>query len=94
MILDFADVFTSAGLATLVSVVLIDLTMAGDNVVIMGTIASGLPERERRRVIMLGVAIALVFLVVFALTATWLLHLTGLLMIGPPHARESDGGAR
>jgi hypothetical protein len=39
VIFDFADVFTSAGLATLVSVVLIDLTMAGDNVVIKGTIA-------------------------------------------------------
>jgi len=69
-------------MAALLSVVLIDLTMAGDNVVIMGTIASGLPERERRRVIMLGVSIALVFLIFFALTATWLLHLTGLLLAG------------
>jgi YjbE family integral membrane protein len=80
--LSLADVFTSGGLATLLSVVLIDLTMAGDNVVIMGTIASGLPERERRRVILLGVGIALVFLIGFALAATWLLHLTGLLLAG------------
>jgi len=80
--LSLADVFTSGGMAALLSVVLIDLTMAGDNVVIMGTIASGLPERERRRVIMLGVSIALVFLIFFALTATWLLHLTGLLLAG------------
>jgi YjbE family integral membrane protein len=80
--LSLADVLTSGGLATLVSVVLIDLTMAGDNVVIMGTLASGLPERDRRRVIMLGVMIALVFLVGFALTATWLLHVTGLLLAG------------
>ena len=80
--LSLADVFTSAGLATLVQVILIDLTMAGDNVVIMGTIASGLPQRDRRRVIMLGVAIALVFLIGFALAATWLLHLTGLLLAG------------
>lgn len=82
MTLDFADIFTSGGLATLLSVVLIDLTMAGDNVVIMGTIASGLPERDRRRVIMFGVAMALVFLIAFALMATWLLHLTGLLLAG------------
>jgi YjbE family integral membrane protein len=80
--LSLADVFTSGGLAALLSVVLIDLTMAGDNVVIMGTIASGLPERERRRVILLGVGIALVFLIGFALAATWLLHLTGLLLAG------------
>ncbi len=81
-ILDFADVFTSAGLTTLLAVIMIDLTMAGDNVVIMGTIASGLPAAERRRVIMLGVAIAMVFLIGFALIATWLLHITGLLLAG------------
>lgn len=82
MHLDFADVFTSAGLATLVSVILIDLTMAGDNVVIMGTIASGLPEKDRKRVIMVGVGMALFFLIAFALMATWLLSITGLLLAG------------
>lgn len=82
MVLDLADVLTPAGLTALLSVVLIDLTMAGDNVVVMGTIASGLPERERRRVIMVGVAMALIFLIGFALTATWLLQLTGLLLAG------------
>lgn len=82
MQLSLADVFTSGGLTALASVVMIDLTMAGDNVIIMGTIASGLPERERRRVIMLGVSIALVFLIGFALMATWLLHFTGLLLVG------------
>jgi YjbE family integral membrane protein len=80
--LDFADVFTAAGLATLVQVILIDLTMAGDNVVIMGTLAGGLPEKERKRVILLGVSFALVFLVVFALLASALLKVTGLLFAG------------
>lgn len=80
--LDIADAFTPAGLTVLLSVILIDLTMAGDNVVIMGTIAGGLPPRERRRVIMFGVAMALVFLIAFALLATWLLHITGLLLAG------------
>jgi YjbE family integral membrane protein len=80
--LDFADVFTAGGLTTLASVILIDLTMAGDNVVIMGTLASGMPERDRRRVIMVGVAMALVFLIGFALAATWLLQITGLLLAG------------
>ena len=35
---DFADIFTAAGLVTLGQVILIDLTMAGDNVVIIGTL--------------------------------------------------------
>jgi YjbE family integral membrane protein len=81
-VFDFADIFTTAGLLTLGQVILIDLTMAGDNVVIMGTLTSGLPEKERRRVIMLGVSMALVFLISFALVATALLKLTGLLLAG------------
>jgi YjbE family integral membrane protein len=79
---NFADIFTAAGLLTLGQVILIDLTMAGDNVVIIGTLTSGLPARERRRVIMFGVGMALVFLVSFALIATQLLQVTGLLVAG------------
>jgi YjbE family integral membrane protein len=79
---DFADIFTAAGLLTLGQVILIDLTMAGDNVVIIGTLTSGLPARDRRRVIMLGVGLALIFLIGFALIATQLLRVTGLLLAG------------
>jgi YjbE family integral membrane protein len=56
--------------------------MAGDNVVIMGTLTSGLPAKQRQKVIMLGVGMALVFLIGFALVATKLLHLTGLVLAG------------
>jgi len=79
---NFAEILTPAGLAVLAQVILIDLTMAGDNVVISGTLTSGLPARERRKVIMLGVAIAVVFLIGFALVATQLLRITGLLIAG------------
>jgi len=80
--LNFAEILTPAGLVVLGQVILIDLTMAGDNVVIMGTLTSGLAARDRRRVIMLGVAIAVVFLIGFALVATQLLKFTGLLLAG------------
>jgi YjbE family integral membrane protein len=80
--LDFAAIFTAGGLAMLAQIILADLTMAGDNVLIMGTIASGLPVQERQKVILLGVGIALVFLIGFALVATWLLSITGLLFAG------------
>jgi YjbE family integral membrane protein len=79
---NFAEILTPAGMAVLAQVILIDLTMAGDNVVIIGTLTSGLPQRERRKVIMLGVAIAVVFLIGFALVATQLLKITGLLLAG------------
>jgi YjbE family integral membrane protein len=79
---NFAEILTPAGLAVLLQVILIDLTMAGDNVLIIGTLTSGLPARERRKVIMLGVGIAVLFLIAFALIATQLLRITGLLIAG------------
>jgi YjbE family integral membrane protein len=79
---NFAEILTAAGMATLVQVILIDLAMAGDNVVVMGTLASGLPEKDRKRVIMLGVGMAMVFLIGFALIATQLLQITGLVLAG------------
>jgi YjbE family integral membrane protein len=79
---NFAEILTPAGFAVLIQVILIDLTMAGDNVVIIGTLTSGLPARERGRVILLGVAMAVVFLIAFALIATQLLRFTGLLLAG------------
>jgi YjbE family integral membrane protein len=81
-VFNFAEILTPAGLLVLGQVILIDLTMAGDNVVIMGTLTSGLPARERRRVILLGVGIAVFFLIAFALIATQLLKFTGLLLAG------------
>jgi YjbE family integral membrane protein len=80
--LDFSQIFTAGGLAMLGQIILADLTMAGDNVIIMGTIASGLPEKDRRKVLIFGVSMALIFLIGFALIATQLLKITGLLLAG------------
>ena len=78
----FSGIFTGAGMAKLGQIVVGDLTMAGDNVVIMGSLASGLPEKDRRRVLMLGVGMALAFLITFAVIATQLLRVTGLVFAG------------
>jgi YjbE family integral membrane protein len=80
--LNFHAIFTAAGMAKLGQIIVGDLTMAGDNVVIMGSLASGLPDRERKRVLLLGVAMALVFLITFAVLATQLLKVTGLVFAG------------
>ena len=79
---DFGAIFTAAGLAKLGQIIVGDLTMAGDNVVIMGSLASGLPARERKRVLLFGVGLALVFLITFAVLATQLLKITGLVFAG------------
>lgn len=80
--LNFSALLTSSGMAKLGQIIVGDLTMAGDNVVIMGSLASGLPERQRRKVLMLGVGMALAFLITFAVLATQLLRITGLVFAG------------
>ena len=79
---NFSAIFTAAGLANLGQIIVGDLTMAGDNVVIIGSLASGLPEKDRRKVLLFGVGMALVFLIGFALIATQLLKITGLVFAG------------
>ena len=76
------DAFSPGGLAALVQVVLIDLSLAGDNIVVLGTLVAGLPPRERRRALWLGIGLALVCMIAFAIVATRLLHVVGLLFTG------------
>src|SRR5258708_20718681 len=53
-------------------VVMIDVVLAGDNAIVVGALAAGLPVEARRRVIMIGIAAALVLRIIFALAITWL----------------------
>jgi len=82
MSFNFAAVLTPSGLASLGTIILGDLTMAGDNVVVMGSLAAGLPEKDRKRVLLLGVGMALIFLIGFSLIAVQLLQVTGLVLAG------------
>ncbi|MDB5669678.1 MAG: rane protein [Alphaproteobacteria bacterium] len=80
--MDLSALVTPGALVDFGKVIAIDLMMAGDNVVVLGALAAGLPAQQRRKVITVGVAIALVFLIGFALVATQLLHVIGLLLAG------------
>ncbi|CAN5469683.1 TerC family protein [soil metagenome] len=82
MSFNFAAVFTPSGLASLGTIILGDLTMAGDNVVVMGSLAASLPEKDRKRVLLLGVGMALIFLIGFSVIAVQLLQVTGLVLAG------------
>ncbi|MGH6993123.1 MAG: YjbE family putative metal transport protein, partial [Caulobacteraceae bacterium] len=68
--------------AALVQVVIIDLTMAGDNAVAVGLTAARLPPKQRHRAMVLGLAAAVVMLIGFALVAVQLLKILGLLLAG------------
>ncbi len=74
--------FLSAELAALATVVVIDLVLAGDNAVVVGMAAAGLPAHQRRRAVLVGIGAATVLRIVFALFATVLLTITGLLLAG------------
>jgi YjbE family integral membrane protein len=80
--LSFSSIFKPSGLAALGQIIVGDLTMAGDNVVIMGSLASGLPAKDRKKVLLFGVGMALFFLITFAVIATQLLKITGLVFAG------------
>ncbi len=69
-------------LGALLSVVIIDVVLAGDNAIVVGMAASGLPVDQRRRVIMLGIVIATVLRILFAYFAAQLLAIIGLTLAG------------
>lgn len=75
--------FISAdALTALLQVVLIDLVLAGDNAVVIGLAAAGLPAKQRRRAIIVGIIAATALRIVFAGVATQLLQMIGLLLAG------------
>jgi YjbE family integral membrane protein len=63
-------------------VIMIDVALAGDNAVAVGLAASGLPDKDRRKAIILGLGGAMVMLICFALVAVQLLNIIGLLFAG------------
>ncbi len=69
-------------LTAFVQVVMIDLTMAGDNAVAVAMATQGLPPEKHRRAITIGLAGAVVMLIGFALVAVQLLKIIGLLAAG------------
>lgn len=80
--MDLSTLLTAEALAALGEVIVIDLVLAGDNAVVVGALAAGLPPRDQKRVILVGVGAALVLRIGFALIATQLLQVIGLLFAG------------
>jgi YjbE family integral membrane protein len=69
-------------LTSFVLVIMIDLVLAGDNAVVIGLAAAGLPPELRRKAIIIGIVAATLMRIGFALIATQLLNITGLLLAG------------
>ena len=61
---------------------MIDIVLAGDNAIVVGALAAGLPADQRKKVILIGISAALVLRIVFALIVTWLMGIVGLIFAG------------
>lgn len=79
---DFSNISEPAALSAFFQVLMIDLVLAGDNAIVVGALAAGLPAEQRRKVIFIGVIAALVLRIGFALIVTQLLAVVGLILAG------------
>ena len=79
---DFSNITAPGALAAFLQVLMIDLVLAGDNAIVVGALAAGLPDDQRKKVIVIGVLAALVLRIAFALAVTWLMGIVGLVLAG------------
>ena len=76
------EIFTAAGFSALLQVIAIDLVLAGDNAIVIGLAAAGLPADQRKKAILIGVLAATALRIVFAALTIQLLEILGLLLMG------------
>ncbi|AUC97725.1 hypothetical protein CWS35_28360 [Bradyrhizobium sp. SK17] len=77
-----SELLSFDALSALLQVVVIDLVLAGDNAVVIGLAAAGLPEKQRGKAILIGIGAATLLRILFALLTTQLMQIVGLLLAG------------
>ncbi len=77
-----ADLMPGGAITTLIQVIMIDLVLAGDNAVVIGLAAAGLPADQRKRAVVIGIFTATALRIVGASLATQLLQILGLVLAG------------
>ena len=79
---DFSNITSPGAFSAFIQVLMIDLVLAGDNAIVVGALAAGLPAEQRKKVILIGVIAALVLRIAFALVVTQLMQIIGLILVG------------
>ncbi|UIJ45723.1 TerC family protein [Sphingomonas cannabina] len=79
---DFANITSPSALSAFLQVLAIDVMLAGDNAIVVGALAAGLPANQRKQVILIGIIAALVLRIIFALAVTQLMQIIGLIFAG------------
>ncbi|MDP4594929.1 MAG: TerC family protein [Beijerinckiaceae bacterium] len=77
-----SELFGAGVVAAFFQVVMIDLVLAGDNAIVIGMAAAGLPKEQRNKVIFIGILAATVLRILLALVTVQLLQIIGLLLAG------------
>ncbi|HEU4986498.1 MAG TPA: TerC family protein [Rhizobiaceae bacterium] len=77
-----SELLTTEALTAFLQVIMIDLVLAGDNAIVIGLAAAGLPKHQRARAILIGIVAATVLRIAFASITTQLLQIVGLLLAG------------
>jgi len=78
----FAEHLTADALSALAQVIMIDIVLAGDNAIVIGLAAAGLPKELRAKAILIGIIAATVLRIGFAAITAQLLSIIGLLLAG------------
>lgn len=76
------ELFTAAGFAALLEVIAINLVLSGDNAIVIGLAAAGLPAHLRQKAILFGITAATILRLIFAVVTSYLLGITGLQLAG------------
>ena len=77
-----SELLSASALSALLQVIMMDLVLAGDNAIVIGLAAAGLPKDQRAKAILLGIIAATVLRIIFAIATTQLLQIIGLLLAG------------
>jgi YjbE family integral membrane protein len=74
--------FSGEEFSAFLQVIGIDLVLSGDNAIVIGTAAAGLPAAQRQKAITIGIIVAAITRMAFACVAFYLLKIIGLLLAG------------
>ena len=73
---------SAAEISALLQVIMVDLVLAGDNAIVVGLVAAGLPAEQRKKVIFIGIVGAALMRIAFAAVTVQLLQIIGLILAG------------
>ncbi|MBB5325329.1 YjbE family integral membrane protein [Anoxybacillus tepidamans] len=76
------ELFSIEFWSALLSIIIIDLVLAGDNAIVIGLAARNLPKHQQKQTIIWGTVGAIVIRALATLTVVWLLKIPGLLLVG------------